>query len=154
MDECSLPMPHGTLICQTENSDNCNQTEMAFKSALYWKKKALPNPCLLTGSSFSLPLRFFSISAKASSLTFMSEFCREGTKKIEKKGASQLIPPSYFSPLYAAGTTCLEKLWKSTHQFTSDDWGGRRSVPMSLPFFSLYFLEHLQWDAGLIHSEK
>lgn len=145
-------MPYGMLIWQTENSDSCNQSEMAFKSALYWKKKALPNSCL-PGSFFSLPLGFFSTPTKSSSLSFMLEFCREGTKKKRKKNSCQLIPPSYFSPLLQLGTTCLERLWKSTHQLTSDDWDGRRDVPMNL-IFSLCFLEHLQWGAGLIHSEK
>lgn len=99
----NFPMLHGTLICQTENSDSCNQNEIAFKSALDWRKKGLPNSCLLPGSSVSLPLSFFSTPAKASSLTFMLEICREVTKKKEKKPASQLIPPSYFTPLYATG---------------------------------------------------
>lgn len=78
-----MNVPHATW--QTENSDNCNQNEMAFKSAFYWKKKAVPNSCLLPDNSFSLPLGFFSAPAKSSSLNFMLELCREGTKKKEKK---------------------------------------------------------------------
>lgn len=147
-----FPVPRGTSICQAENSDSWNQSEMAFKSALYQKKKALSNSCLLPGNSFSLPLRFFSTPAKASYLTSMLEFCRERTKKKrKKKELNNEFHPPISALCMQLGTTCLERLWKSTRQLTSDDWDERRDVAMNFPFFSLCFLEHLQWGAGLIH---
>lgn len=104
-----FPMPHGVLICQTENSDSCNQSEMAFKPAVYWKNKALPNSCLLPGSSFSLPFWLFSTSAKASSLTFMSEFLEKEQGKKKKKCCS-INSTLLFHPFVGR---CLPYVWKN-----------------------------------------